>query len=376
MVAELTIPHLPAVGWLRWEPAGFTIGMVVRTSVSRAKGRHAGSGPSGSRPSRTPVRVVLVALGACAVIAAGTVAGLAATGSGRPAHAPGAAANGPSADARLSVTSTAPSPQARSAAAPAPRPTPAGVAGGRDPFGAAATSYLAGRAGPVLAAVYDLRTGRTWHLGQGGPQAEASVVKLDVLETLLSERGQGDGIGLSASEQTLAEQMIEDSDNNAATSLWYAVGGAARIRSFNARAGLTGTTPSSCVVCPGFAWPGWGLTTTTADDQIALLRQLVTPGSVLTNTAREYAVSLMRDVTPSQRWGVSGGVPAQVAVALKDGWLPLRGTGSDWQVNSVGWVSGGGRNYLMAVLSTGNPSQQYGIDTIDRLAAMVWQHLG
>ena len=376
MVAELTIPHLPAVGWLRWEPAGFTIGMVVRTSVSRAKGRHAGSGPSGSRPSRTPVRVVLVALGACAVIAAGTVAGLAATGSGRPAHAPGAAANGPSADARLSVTSTAPSPQARSAAAPAPRPTPASVAGGQDPFGAAATSYLAGRAGTVLAAVYDLRTGRTWHLGQGGPQAEASVVKLDVLETLLSERGQGAGIGLSASEQTLAEQMIEDSDNDAATSLWYAVGGAARIRSFNARAGLTGTTPSSCVVCPGFAWPGWGLTTTTADDQIALLRQLVTPGSVLTNTAREYAVSLMRDVTPSQRWGVSGGVPAQVAVALKDGWLPLRGTGSDWQVNSVGWVSGGGRNYLMAVLSTGNPSQQYGIDTIDRLAAMVWQHLG
>ena len=376
MVAELTIPHLPAVGWLRWEPAGFTIGMVVRTSVSRAKGRHAGSGPSGSRPSRTPVRVVLVALGACAVIAAGTVAGLAATGSGRPAHAPGAAANGPSADARLSVTSTAPSPQARSAAAPAPRPTPAGVAGGRDPFGAAATSYLAGRAGTVLAAVYDLRTGRTWHLGQGGPQAEASVVKLDVLETLLSERGQGDGTGLSASEQTLAEQMIEDIDNNAATSLWYAVGGAARIRSFNVRAGLTGTTPSSCVVCPGFAWPGWGLTTTTADDQIALLRQLVTPGSVLTKAARQYAVSLMRDVTPSQRWGVSGGVPAQVAVALKDGWLPLRGTGSDWQVNSVGWVSGGGRNYLMAVLSTGNPSQQYGIDTIDRLAAMVWQHLG
>ena len=376
MVAELTIPHLPAVGWLRWEPAGFTIGMVVRTSVSRAKGRHAGSGPSGSRPSRTPVRVVLVALGACAVIAAGTVAGLAATGSGRPAHAPGAAANGPSADARLSVTSTAPSPQARSAAAPAPRPTPASVAGGQDPFGAAATSYLAGRAGTVLAAVYDLRTGRTWHLGQGGPQAEASVVKLDVLETLLSERGQGDGTGLSASEQTLADQMIEDSDNDAATSLWYAVGGAARIRSFNARAGLTGTTPSSCVVCPGFAWPGWGLTTTTADDQIALLRQLVTPSSVLTKAAREYAVSLMRDVTPSQRWGVSGGVPAQVAVALKDGWLPLRGTGSDWQVNSVGWVSGGGRNYLMAVLSTGNPSQQYGIDTIERLAAMVWQHLG
>ena len=187
---------------------------------------------------------------------------------------------------------------------------------------------------------------------------------------------QGDGTGLSASDRTLAEQMIEDSDNDAATSLWYAVGGAARIRSFNARAGLTHTAPSSCVVCPGFAWPGWGLTTTTPDDQIALLRQLVTPSSVLPRAAREYALSLMEDVTPSQRWGVSGGVPAQVTVALKNGWLPLHGTGSDWQINSVGWISGGGRNYLMAVLSTGNPSEQYGIDTIDALAATVWQRMG
>jgi hypothetical protein len=30
----------------------------------------------------------------------------------------------------------------------------------------------------------------------------------------------------------------------------------------------------------------------------------------------------------------------------------------------------------MAVLSTGNPSEQYGIDTIDKLAARVWQRMG
>jgi hypothetical protein len=267
------------------------------------------------------------------------------------------------------------SPHASSPTA-SPRATPAAAAGHRNPFGPAAASYLSGRAGTVLAAVYDLRTGRTWHLGQGPPQAEASVVKLDVLETLLAERARGGGTGLSASDRTLAAQMIEDSDNDAATSLWYAVGGAARIRSFNASAGLTHTAPSSCVICPGFAWPGWGLTTTTPDDQIALLRQLVTAGSVLPQAAREYALSLMEDVTPSQRWGVSGGVPAQVTVALKNGWLPLHGTGSDWQINSVGWIAGGGRNYLMAVLSAGNPSEQYGIDTIDALAAMAWQRMG
>jgi Beta-lactamase enzyme family len=330
---------------------------------------------------------VLVALGACAVIAGGTVAGLAAAGSGSPAGTSGTPAGAisgtrdPSAAARLNATSPAPAQSqrahsAQASSSPAPSLRATAVAGHRDPFGAAAASYLSGRAGTVLAAVYDLRTGRAWHLGQGPPQAEASVVKLDVLETLLAERAQGSGTGLSASERTLAGQMIEDSDNDAATSLWYAVGGAARIRSFNARAGLTQTAPSSCVVCPGFAWPGWGLTTTTPDDQIALLRQLVTPSSVLPRAAREYALSLMQNVTPAQRWGVSGGVPAQVTVALKNGWLPLHGSGSDWQINSVGWISGGGRDYLMAVLSTGNPSEQYGIDTIDELAATVWQRMG
>jgi hypothetical protein len=329
---------------------------------------------------------VLVTLGACAVIAGGTVAGLAAAGSGGPAGTSGTSAGAisgtsdPSAAARLNATSPAsvPSQRPRSARAQSPVPSPRATraAGHRNPFGAAAASYLSGRAGTALAAVYDLRTGRSWHLGQGAPQAEASIVKLDVLETLLAERAQGDGTGLSASDRTLAGQMIEDSDNDAATSLWYTVGGAASIRSFNARAGLTHTAPSSCVVCPGFSWPGWGLTTTTPDDQIALLRQLVTPPSVLSRAAREYALSLMEDVTPSQRWGVSGGVPAQVTVALKNGWLPLHGTGSDWQINSVGWISGGGRNYLIAVLSTGNPSEQYGIDTIDALAATVWHRMG
>ncbi len=358
--------------------------MVVRTSVSGMTGRHSASG---SRPPRAPIRVVLAALGACLAIAVGTVAGLAAAGPGSPPRARSApvgtigAKSDPPASGRVNVTVPAPmpSPQLRSPRASSSRATAAAgsvaEAGQQDPFGSAAASYLSGRAGTVLAAVYDLGTGRTWDLGQGQPQAEASIVKLDVLETLLGEHEQDGGTGLSAADRSLTEQMIEDSDNDAATSLWYEVGGPARIRSFNARAGLSHTAPSSCVVCPGFAWPGWGLTTTTPDDQIALLRQLVRPSSLLTRAERDYALSLMEDVTPSQRWGVSGGVPAQVTVALKNGWLPLLGTGSGWQVNSIGWISGDGRSYLIAVLTTGNPTEQYGIATIEALAAMVWQHM-
>jgi hypothetical protein len=352
--------------------------MVVSTSVSGVRGRHSASGP---RPPGPPIRTVLTVLGACIVIAAGVVAGLTAAGSG--SHTPARSAaigtgSGPP-GGRLNETTPAPSPVTTSALVPSVRAAPvagsAAAAGHQDPFGIAATSYLSGRAGTVLAAVYDMGTGHTWHLGQGQPQAEASVVKLDVLETLLAEKGQGDDTGLTASDRSLAEQMIKDSDDAAATSLWDEVGGTASIRSFNVKAGLTQTALSSCVVCPGFSWPGWGLTTTTPDDQIALLRQLVTPSSVLTSAERAYALSLMEDVTPTQRWGIGGGVPAQVKVALKNGWLPLQGSDGDWQINSVGWVSGGGRNYLMAVLTTGNPTEQYGIDTIDRLAAMVWQDM-
>lgn len=327
---------------------------------------------------------MLAVLGAVCVITGGTLAALAATGSGGHGAAGSAAAGASSAataGGRLNGTAPArvvaspPSPTSpHGAQVPASRsasPGAAPAAGHLDPFGAATASYLAGRTGTVLAAVYDIGTGRTWDLGQGAPQAEASVVKLDILETLLAE--QGSGTGLPASDQSLAQRMIEDSDNDAATSLWYAAGGPARIGSFNAKAGLTRTAPSPCVVCQGFPWPGWGLTTSTPDDQIALLKQLVTPGSLLTKAERDYALSLMEDVTPSQRWGVSGGVPASVTVALKNGWLPLRGSNSDWQVNSVGWIHGGGRDYLLAVLSTGNPGDQYGIDTIEQLAAMVWQ---
>lgn len=355
--------------------------MVVSTSSSGRRGKHSASGHSGAGLRRRHIRVALAVLGAVGVIIGGTLAGLAATGGGGRGAAAGAAASASSATAagagRLSGTSPARVPVSpaapRGARVPtsrsaSPQATPA--AGQLAPFGAAASSYLAGRTGTVLAAVYDIGTGRTWHLGQGAPQAEASVVKLDILETLLAEQGGG---GLPASDQSLATRMIEDSDNDAATSLWYAAGGPARIGSFNAKAGLTRTVPSLCVVCQGFRWPGWGLTTSTPDDQIALLKQLVTPSSLLTSAERDYALSLMEDVTPSQRWGVSGGVPASVTVALKNGWLPLTGTGSDWQVNSVGWIRGGGRDYLLAVLSTGNPSEQYGIDTIEQLAAMVWQ---
>jgi hypothetical protein len=242
-----------------------------------------------------------------------------------------------------------------------------------DPFSAAVTGYLAGRAGTTLAAVDDLRTGQSWRLGDGPAQDEASVVKLDILEALLNE---SDGAGLSADDQALAQQMIENSDNDAATALWDAAGGAAGLAAYNAQAGLTTTTPSPCVECVGFPWPGWGLTTTVPYDQITLLKRIIGPSSLLTSAERSYALSLLENVAPDQAWGISGGVPTGVTVALKNGWLPLNDADTDWQINSEGWVSGDGRDYLISVLTTGNPDEQYGIDTVSGLSSLIWAAMG
>src|SRR6201999_510349 len=96
----------------------------------------------------------------------------------------------------------------------------------------------------VLAAVYDVSTGQSWRLGDGPGQAEASVVKLDVLEALLARQGDAP---LSPGDQSLARAMIEDSDNDSATSLWDEAGGPAGIRGYGGMAGLPRTTPQ-----------GWG----------------------------------------------------------------------------------------------------------------------
>jgi hypothetical protein len=261
------------------------------------------------------------------------------------------------------------------AAAVAPSASPrASVSQATGPLGAQAQAYIAGRRGRVEAAVYDLSTGQQWTLGQLSPQAAASVVQLEILEAVLSQRTV-QRVFLSLTEQELTPPMIEQSDDEAATTLWGDVGGVKGIRAFDHKAGLAHTSPSDCLRCPGSSSPGWGLTTTTPQDQIALLRQLVQPSGVLNRNDQKYALQLLENVTPSQRWGVSRGVPAGVTVALKNGWLPLDAGNSNWQVNSVGWVSGDGRNYLMAVLSTGNPSEQYGIDTLNHLGAMVWSAL-
>lgn len=233
--------------------------------------------------------------------------------------------------------------------------------------------YLAGRSGRITAAVFDARTGRTWVYHPGVLEDTASIVKVQIMGTAFRQ-AEVKNTALPSSQASLLPPMIEYSDNDAATRLLADVGGAGAVRQFDLLAGLDHTHPSSVKLIPGTPWPGWGLTTTTAADQVKLVSRFAFANSVLSPADRKYGLSLMEHVQDGQNWGVSGGVPAGVTVALKNGWIELPGTG--WHINSIGWINGNGRNYVLAVLTDHNPTEQYGIDTIEAIAAKMYAELG
>jgi Beta-lactamase enzyme family len=227
----------------------------------------------------------------------------------------------------------------------------------------AVASYLAGTTEDVTAAVYDDITGVTSVYRPGVAQDTASIMKVDILATLLAQ-SQSSGQALTAGEQSVAVPMIEESDNDDAQDLWDSEGRATAVGAFDTQAGLTQTAPDAA----GY----WGLSTTTAADQVQLLRTVAYPNAQLTPASQAYELNLMEHVESDQTWGVSAGVAAGSTVALKNGWLPLDSGG--WQVNSIGYVDGQGRDYVIAVL-TDDDTEANGINFIQGLSGLIWQEL-
>ena len=225
-------------------------------------------------------------------------------------------------------------------------------------------SYLvANSTEDVTAAVYDEVTGRTSLYRPDTAEVTASIMKVDILATLLAQ-SQTSGQALTPMEQTLSQRMIELSDNDDAQDLWDSEGGATAVQHFDTAAGLTQTTPSAA----GY----WGLSTTTAADQIQLMRTVAYPNDTLTPASQSYVLGLMTHVDSAEAWGISSGPGTSATVALKNGWLPLDSGG--WQVNSIGSVNGDGRDYVIAVLTDG-ATEAHGIAAIEGLSGLIWQEL-
>ncbi|MER6163911.1 serine hydrolase [Streptomyces violaceorubidus] len=300
---------------------------------------------TGRRARRRPSRL-RPALLACAVVGA-TVTGTVYSQS----HArPGAGG---------SVSSSASAPSGEEATVETVEP----VVDGDARLAAAMTSVTVPDGAEAAVAVLDPESGEGASYGTGAFET-ASIVKVDILAALLL-RAQDSGRSPTAAEKAYATAMIEDSDNDAASALWRAIGTADGLDAANERFGLTGTE--------GGDGPLWGLTRTTAADQVTLLRQVfVADGSALSPASRAYVRALMERIAQGQRWGVSAAADAAGGAAgptwaLKNGWLRRSTTGL-WVVNSIGRVKRGGHGYLVAVVSRGSGTQAEGISLTEAAA--------
>ncbi|MEV5337598.1 serine hydrolase [Streptomyces sp. NPDC052676] len=225
------------------------------------------------------------------------------------------------------------------------------------------TAALATRKGTIAVGLYDRTTKTTCTLRASTAFDSASVVKVTVLATLLWD-AKNQGRYLTEREATLAKAMITKSDNASTSTLWKQLG-MTKIKGFLAAAGMTQTKPGA----NGY----WGLTQITVTDQQKLLKLITAKNTVLSDNSRAYILKLMSQVVSSQRWGTPYGVPFDVTVAVKNGWLSRATNG--WRVHSIGAFKGGGHDYVITVLTHGNSTMNYGITTIQNVAKVIHRDL-
>ena len=219
------------------------------------------------------------------------------------------------------------------------------------------TARLRDRAGNAGLNLTDSKTGVTcWYHSKQHFYA-ASVMKVTILAALL-RKAQEQHRKLTEAELQNAWLMITQSDNTAANYLWFDVG-LTFMQHFLNLAKMKHTKLDY----------HWGLSLLTAQDELQLLTLITGPNDVLTQSSRIYARYLMGHVISSQRWGVPAGAPRGVDVHVKNGWLPY--PGSAWEINSIGTFTTKHRAYLIAMLTYGNPSMAYGIDTIEGAAEVI-----
>jgi beta-lactamase class A len=220
-------------------------------------------------------------------------------------------------------------------------------------------AFLASRSGEISAGLYNVATGQTYLYNTSARMVTASMVKIDILADLL-HHNQAFHQAMSNEDNELATTMIEDSDNDSATDLWNQDGGVPAITEFNRLLGFSQTEVSV----------DWGEESTDPHDQLLLLKDIVLPNNVLDPASQSYEKTLMERVEPDEYFGIPSGVPKSAVVGVKNGWYPEPTTG--WQVNTAGFVRLGKVYYLAVVMTGHNPSEDYGIGSVDGVSQLLW----
>ena len=243
-------------------------------------------------------------------------------------------------------------------------PATASAAGidSRAALAAALDRYAATRVGTIGLAVRDNRDGQNFFWRPRTLQSYSTIKVLILVATL--KRAQDRGVRLTSTQKSLASRMIRSSDNAATDTLLAQIG----VSTCQRVAGQLGMTRT---VVRGGSTGWWGHSTTTTRDLLRLMNSLVL-GTYLSPGRRAYVRDLMATVTSSQRWGLDDPLPDAVHVEQKNGWGPMS---TGYRLNCVGHVSGSGRSYQVAILSTSPNGFTYGKSTINRVSRIVFDAL-
>ncbi|QES15711.1 hypothetical protein DEJ45_27270 [Streptomyces venezuelae] len=217
---------------------------------------------------------------------------------------------------------------------------------------------LKARDGQVSLALHDPARGLRCRLGDAQLYDSASIAKVLIMQAVMG-RAEELGRAPTAMESRRMKAMITRSDNTAASDLWQGLS-RARLNRVLREAGAQDTVLGHDRY--------WGLTRTSARDQLALLAAV---------SRRPQAMDLMGQVVRDQAWGVTAGAPRTVKVHLKNGWLP-RATHA-WRVHSIGIARPAPDappvDYRIALLSHDNPTMRYGVRTLEGVALAVHRRL-
>ena len=186
-----------------------------------------------------------------------------------------------------------------------------------------------------------------------------SVAKVPIMMMVL-DKAIEDGRELSVAETKLLSLMIRLSDNDAAYSLWYSMGGAEAMVALFESLGLgsIATYPDS-----------WG-STLASPLQMASLLAMIVQGDVLDDVSRATAMDFLSSVDPSQDWGALSGTDGLATeTGIKNGWYPEQ---SGWSLNSLAYVApDDGAAYAIAIFTQGSTIMSDGIAMIEEIARAI-----
>jgi beta-lactamase class A len=198
-------------------------------------------------------------------------------------------------------------------------------------------AYLTEIGGNVDAVVYDMTRQRYYTYNASAQFIMGSSMKVPIMLTFLAMT-EREGREPDGNEMNLLTTMIENSNNDSASALYYGeIGGAAGVASYLQSIGISDLIPEP---------NAWGYSIITPQSMVKLLT-LLYDGQILTAKDRNLAFFLMEHIESDQQVGVGDTAPPSAIVAMKDGWLP--GPDGLWAMNSSGIVMMGKETYIISV---------------------------